>query len=506
MTGIEGKKLTTLFYDARPCGSGKTYTEIADIIVDGGLHIYAVEKKEAMAEVESMIHRLAAKVGMTMRVERIYSRSQVPDLMPDGSLYRSGSANVKADIEALPGRYLSGNVIVLITHEGLKMADLSGFGNWSLTIDETPSIWDRQTINIALASMADHFAAHYGLKRLTDTSSEIVMRTGGDTVMTKAMAQDDMARAVSVLHARVLSDSVSVTTDLKSWTAILDGKGFTWSSIWSPEQLPIFRRVHVLANDFDHSVTFQIFRKRWPEIEWASLNRETHRRYAMRDVVIRYYAESHTASRGFWRTDTGQRHLRMIVMDLSRTFEPTSHIWMCNGEDEPLFRHPDPDEGSMVPGIKLSPRQQGSNKFMSVCNATMVYTSKPDKKDRAILREIGLDAQYVVDSREREPIVQFATRTSVRDAQSIETVTLTVYDREQAEHLARYFERTGYCRPTMHLVDLGLAYHVHESKSGRPKVVLTVAETKARDDKRREQARARKQAQRQRETEAKNTA
>lgn len=131
----------------------------------------------------------------------------------------------------------------------------------------------------------------------------------------------------------------------------------------------------------------------------------------------------------------------------------------------------------------------------------MFYTSKPDLTDTAMMRELEIDPDFVTRSREREIVYQFATRTSLRDAESTATVTLTVYDRTQAEYLAAALTRSGYCRPTLELIDLGFADYAHDSKSGRPKIVLTEEETKARDERKREQARLRKQRQRLRKAE-----
>lgn len=489
------------YFDSRPCGSGKSHAEITDIVSNPGLYVYAVEKKEMQPDVEAMIHRLAAEAGTKVTVVRIFGRGLIPEITAEGAWVRTGSHNVKTDIEALPGTYVRGHVVALVTHEGLKMADLSGFADWSLCIDETPSIMDKQTIKIALASMADFFAANYDLRALTPTSCEIVIKDGSVAETTKTLARDDLARVVSVFHARVLSKRTTVTTSLTDWADVIREGALEWSSIWSPEQLPVFKRVHVLANDFQHSVTCQIFREKWPEIEWVSLDRPTTRLYARRDVVIRYYAERHEASRSLFTRERGQRHLRMIAVDVAKRVDPTDHIWMCNSADGYLFNHPNPDEGSLVPGIKLSPRQQGSNRYAKITTATMLYTAKPDLRDRVIMSEMGLDTQSIIDAREREPMVQFATRLSVRDADSAEAVILYVYDRAQAAHLARYFDRTGYCRTSLELIDLGFADYVHESTPGRPKVVLTDAEAQARDEKRKEQARLRKQRQRKREAE-----
>jgi hypothetical protein len=492
--------MTNYRFDDRACGSGKTYQEIADIVEKRGLYVYAVEKRERMAEIEATIHRLAANADTKITVVRIFSQGQIPEIMADGSLVRTGAANVKVEIEALPTTYMSGHVVVLATHEGLKAANLLGFKLWSLCIDECPSIWDRQRLNIAIGSMAEWFAANYTLKPLTSTSTqrEIVIRDGCQAEATRTIAKDDLARAASVFHARVLSDRTRVTTTLSDWSQVVKDGGFEWSSIWSPSQLKAFLRVHILANDFENSVTYRLFRAKWPEIEWTRLERITAREYAMRDVVIRYYALRHKARRGLWNSDQGQRHLRMIAVDLSERVEQTNHIWMCHGRDEALFRHPDPDEGWLAPGIKLSPRQQGSNKFASITSASMFYTSKPDTTDIAMMRELEIDPDFVTQSREREIIYQFATRTSLRDADSTATVHLHVYDREQAEYLAAALTRSGYCRPTLELVDLGFADYVHDSKPGRRKVERSTAEMLADAAKKKAQARLRKQRQRRR--------
>lgn len=461
--------MTTIYYDDRPCGSGKTYTECQTMVRDHGLYLFAVEQRTVMIERLKMLTELAADAGTTPVIKTIFS-SQA-EVREDGRLDRVGVANVRVEIEALPAIYRTGHVIALITHEGLKSADLAAFEGWTLYIDETPSIWDKQLLSTSVTK--DFFARHYDLMQ---TENERVRRITAVTDSTaKDFARDDLAKTVGVLHCRVLSDRIEVATKLESWADLDEDANWTWWSIWSPEQLSVFQRVTILANAFTRSVTYRIMSAKWPEIDWVRLDRTMTRPYAQRRVVIHYYARAHTAQRMLWSSERGKGHLRQVARHIDAQVDPMRHIWMCNADDEATLM----TQGVNIAGVKLSPRQQGSNRYMAATSATMIYTSKPDASDRMVMGLIGVEPESVIETREYEVLVQFACRTSIRDAASTDTVDLYVYDEVQAKHLAAYFASTGYCIPSLQLHDLGFADWTPERKTKR---VLTVEEMQAKKD------------------------
>ncbi|MBT2244545.1 hypothetical protein JQK15_13455 [Sphingobium sp. BHU LFT2] len=439
--------MTTIYYDDRPCGSGKTYTECNFMVRTPGLYLLAVEQRTVMVERLKMLAELAADAGTTPVIKTIFS-SQA-EVREDGRLDRVGVANVRVEIEALPSTYQRGHMIIIITHEGLKSADLAAFEGWNLYIDETPTIWDKQLLSTSVTK--DFFARHYDLM---PTENDRVRRiTAVSDSTAKDFARDDLAKAVGVFHARVLSDRIEVATKLARWSELNEDANWTWWSIWSPEQLGVFQRVTILANAFTRSVTYRIMSAKWPEIEWVRLDRSMTRPYAQRRVVINYFARAHTAQRMLWNSERGKGHLRQVARHIDAQVDPMRHIWMCNGDDEATLT----TQGVNIAGVKLSPRQQGSNRFMAATTATMIYTSKPDTSDRLVMRMIGVDPDAVIETREYEVLVQFACRTSIRDAASTETVNLWVYDEVQAKHLEAYFQSTGYCIPSLALHDLGWA-------------------------------------------------
>jgi len=236
----------------------------------------------------------------------------------------------------------------------------------------------------------------------------------------------------------------------------------------------------------------------WPEIEWENLNRKTKLRHAHRRVEVHYYAQAHQASRTLWGSPVGRRFLLAIGQDIARRVGPERLIWTCNSEERDIFMGMDDDE-PLMPGRFLTPRQQGSNRWQASNEAAILYTAKPSAADISVAKLIGISPEAIVETRELDIMVQFACRTSVRVAESTETVHLYVYDEVQARHLEAYFDSTGYCDVVLDLIDIpgvGVANYERDSTPGRKAKVLTREEVEAAQIAKREKATARKRRQR----------
>jgi hypothetical protein len=70
----------------------------------------------------------------------------------------------------------------------------------------------------------------------------------------------------------------------------------------------------------------------------------------------------------------------------------------------------------------------------------------------ALLDVLGIDRRAWERSIEHEAILQFVTRTSVRDPDNCSPVRLWVFDRDQALYLKTYFDGLGFASATMSLV------------------------------------------------------
>jgi hypothetical protein len=125
---------------------------------------------------------------------------------------------------------------------------------------------------------------------------------------------------------------------------------------------------------------------------------------------------------------------------------------------------------------------------MGVSHAAAIYSAKPSSNLRALLTALNLDPTIWTRSVEFETILQFVTRTSVRDPANGTPIFLWVFDLEQAIYLKEYFDTLPHVSAAMCHVPLGLEL-APSKKGGRPALVLTPEEhIERRADQRRKDA------------------
>lgn len=465
-----------IYYDERACGAGKSYCERSIITSREGLYIWAVEQRKMMVEPFHQLRAAAADHGRTPTIRAIFSAGEHLD-----PALGEAVDNVRVEVEALASTYTRGHVIIITTHEALKAADLTKFEGqgWQVIIDETISIWDQQAVQTTVS--IDWLKQHYDLVQTDDEGLyKIVSLTDHKA---KDFAADSMARSLTVMHQRIISDRSKVITNVADWSEVsADEKGrWKWWSMWNPTSLEVFDRVTMLANNITASVTYETIRSEHPEIEWVNLNRPTIQTYAQRKVVVHYYAAAHEARRSIWNSHTGRAFLRAVAADIEKRVWPHHHIWMCNDVDDRSLRV----NGEQIHGMRLTPRQSGIDKYGDQYHhASMIFTAKPSPDEEVIMKAIGVSREAIIATREHEVLVQFATRTSLRRANSTETVHLTVYDDVQAKMLEKYLLSTGYCdvelqlhRLTVEGVELADWVKIEEKRG--PKIKVLTDEQKA---------------------------
>ena len=444
VTKRDGHRPQFLF-DARPAGCGKTHAECDFLLKNAGLYLVAAERIDAVRE----LHAMLIEIGSTT-----HTRAHIVEICSAG--VKSGKPSVKTEIEALPHAYQSGHVIAIICHAGLLDADLSGFGNWSLIIDETPSVFESRQVSSGLTWrwLSEHFRIVPG-----DDLNMIALAENA-TAKSAELHRDSMANAVATLHRRAGSDRFDVFTDVDCWDALSDDPSWRWSSLWSPTALLAFDRVKVLANAFDRSLTFQAFHARHPELSWQRDERPTDRAFAHRSMVICYFARAHRASRGLFDKPKGQQHLRAITDWIRHEVATGDHIWTCNAPEKSLLKR--------LPGQYLTPRQAGSNKYQSIDAVTVLYSAKPNPAECQVLASLGIDTNSATETREYETAYQFVGRSSVRDARSSRPVRVFVYDLKQATYLAEMFGSAGYVDVELRPTNLGFLDWTYDGRAGRP--------------------------------------
>jgi hypothetical protein len=163
-----------------------------------------------------------------------------------------------------------------------------------------------------------------------------------------------------------------------------------------------------------------------------------------------------------------------------------------------------------MPGQQVRARIAGSNNYRHMTSCAFLYSAKATPLDRVLMQVFGLTQQDILRARETEDMWQFVMRGAPREVEFRGIYTAYVYDRQQADTLARMMRDNdiGLVLDPECVVDAGIA-DVVRSKPG-PKVGEKAKGAGRSFEERQEEKRAddrrRKAAQRDRERAAKEAA
>jgi hypothetical protein len=213
-----------LYYDDRGTGSGKTWDRLKLMAHEHGRYLYAVDRRDIIAEHLRTLERHTHEAGMRPYILEVHS----------GVLDRLSGRSVRVEVEALPQSYRSGHVIAFITHCSLKSADLSRFSEWHLIIDEVPSFWDQASLSTRVSAplLRDLF--------------EIVPQGVGSKLVPRhrigrsIISEDTLAGPIATLHERASNRRDEVITHLMSWDDLDRSPRWRWYSMWPPGELTHF--------------------------------------------------------------------------------------------------------------------------------------------------------------------------------------------------------------------------------------------------------------------------
>ena len=124
----------TIYYSSARCGAGKTHWAIKLLAEQRVQAVLAVDRREVAEDRAEAIRDAGEKAGFHPHVEIIVS-DDGDDAAWRGSVARriTDAAAAHADDQ---------HVVLIITHAGFRLADLSGFIGWTLIIDEVPSVFE----------------------------------------------------------------------------------------------------------------------------------------------------------------------------------------------------------------------------------------------------------------------------------------------------------------------------------------------------------------------------
>ena len=457
-----------VYYDESPAGAGKTERAINNIVKSSCRTIFVTERKESFPEIDERIRKSASIMGTSPFIAHIH-----------GDMECLGRSVSKAVAE-VPDRYAGiDHVIVIITHAALLTSDFSGFAGWQIVIDEVPAFLDFEEKTTHLDSA--YFSRYYHLEHVSDDWCMVTATTSGVALSVADVRADDSHSHLDVFHARVLDASRPnsgryVLCNLPDWAAMEERKvKWCWASTFSLRELAAFERIELLGNRFRSDIGSMLTRFfDGDEVEWEPLPPLPNLRQSVKRSVLIHYFSDRQAAKSFCGGDKGQSALREIGKYLATVLPTGSSIWSAN--DTAVHGQPTPKKVLGLPAdASISPKQAGTNRFSKLSDAAIIYAAKPCPNLRGLLLALKIDPAAWTRTIEHEAILQFVTRTSVRDPANATAVNLYVFDREQAEYLRAYFEDLAHVEVVVSQIPLTVAIPP-KSKGGRPPTIRSPQE------------------------------
>ncbi len=462
--------ILTIHVDESPVGVGKTERAIRHALQFPARWLFAVERREAVTE---LADRFAASefIGNQTKIVLIRSVETVRGY------------SVRQEVEALPDRYENGHVIAICTHEALLMSDLTGFAGWHLVVDEVPRVLVTQQVQ----SKVDFgfFQTHYALTHLRGAWSKVTLTEAGRAITGSDLFQDDSHRHLRLFHQRVTRSTDAeraVICNLRRWEEMCEPDViWIWWSLFSATELSPFETVQFLGNGFMNSVATKMMRVWAPKVIWKAISRAGEREIVRRKVSVRYFSEERRASKSFFVSENGARALRAIGQHVAHQVPRDRLIWSSNEcAKDSLTQH-------LPRSAYLSPKQAGTSQWMACTHAAMFYAAKPNSNVRSVLDAIGIEHNAWIETNEYETVLQFVTRTSIRDVRSAEHANVYVFDRWQADYIMSFLSTQHHINADVEWVDLALDF---ERQKPGPKIKAIAPDEAARRAEARRAAKA----------------
>ncbi|MHB2165862.1 hypothetical protein [Alsobacter sp. R-9] len=377
------------------------------------------------------------------------------------------------------------HVILLITHEGLMGADLSGFAGWEVYIDESPSaVWsDRFTAPALAVYLKQDFELEW------DERLELSRVRAKKDVRLGELIRDPTLRKLAPLRKRACSPQ-GLYVDVKDWDDVIGSdRELNWLWVWTPIHLSAFAKVTIVGAGYLQSLGYKAACRAG---EFTFVEERIERPVAALPKVRICYFTTHRGSTTYWM-DEGSGCLLAVRDHLIRVGH--DGYWSANKDAFKFLQG--------LPGVRVSPRQEGSNSLSSHTSCALIYSAKATPSDKALKEYLGLTDEDVRLAREDEDIRQFMLRGALRDPTFVGVFTAYLYDREQAARFADWVTKEGIAEVELVPVHEAGIMDVERPLRG-PKKKTPDAKSKAEmERKRRASNRAAKARQRQRRKEQK---
>jgi len=455
-----------IYLDETPPGSGKSYRAIDNSARQPCKILFITERIEQFEELAQEMHQATARHSTSPTIRHIHSNPG------------DRGNSVSRKIECLPEDYAHlDHVIVIATHAAMLRSDFSNFAGWQIIVDEVPQFLDFEEKQTHLD--AAFFQRHYKLDDLGDGWSAVTLTEAAQEISAADVRADESHAHLAVFHARVIVASKGDSTrfvlcNLPEWDAMENRKvKWCWASTFSLWELEAFDRVTLLGNRFRSDIgSIMSDALSVKPVEFIELSPVQHpKEFMRRRVHIHYFSDVRTSSRACFESDAGQKMLGEIGVYLARRMPQDGFIWSANDSvsgDSLMSPRQAIQSSGLAASRYLLPRQAGTNAHKHISHAAMIYAAKPPPNLVSLLRKFGVPDELWTASVEREAVLQFMTRTSVRDPDNAAPVHLWVFDRQQALYLKEHFDRLDYTVASLEMVEDGPVVPMPSKRGPKP--------------------------------------
>lgn len=443
-------------------GCGKTYAALSQIADHPGSYLFATSRIELITERIRDLKQICKAAGTDPFIAEIHSQRA----------RASGKTSLLAEIESVPLNYKNkGHVVVLITHESMMSANLDGFAGWQILIDENPSAI--ASGSIAAPATATYLEQAYGLEPLADTKwARLIVKSNAPRLVD--LMKDDHLSGLVVLDKRARSQQ-GVYVDIEDWEQVKGSRrSIKWWSAWTPMELGAFASVTMVGAGYFESLGYKAT-KAWFSDQVTFVEQPIASPHRASPQVRIHYFTRHKGSTAYW-AGKGKDVLLRVVRFLAGVTD--IGYWATNTQINDLFR-------ASMSGLRVSPRQEGSNDLSDHTSCAFIYSAKAVPNDGPGMEAFGYDEGDVERSREIEDIIQFFMRGALRKSDFDGTYTAYLYSLDQAVALRNYLRGVGIT--DVHLVPVDDAHimDVEREKRGPKKRVLDESTKAARAERKR---------------------
>ena len=422
-------KQSTINFVSGPCGSGKT-------------HSLSKYIKQNLFRDSKYIITVPSK----LLADQIYA--QLKEDHKDLYLIHSDTSEkvTSAILKTIKEINFNESGILIITQQAFqRIPFFQNKDTWVLISDEIPQIDSFYNLTLPYNFL---LLTNYITTEEAESKAFYKINLVSDEILKKE--SDDVYKLFKPLIKK-LSDGHDVYTDKTNWDKIVNDNVITKDSqedsrygnssnmlffltIQTPTLYSGFKKTIMMGANFEHSMLYKLWSEQYninfnpfkPILDNLRYTTHTngnrlHIKYTQEEKASKYSSKKMIGdlSREQKRTE--------IVNEL---FKDKPFIFMSNNDSK---------EDDNLAGIRIPVISHGLNKFDTFHNIYFSPALNRMPKHSKMLEELGVDSVYLARASSHEIAYQGILRTSMRNPEATEEVTVVVVDKATAESLARLF-------------------------------------------------------------------